>query len=124
MTVRFLCSVLLLLAVASMGSWAPKKATPRVTVNWTSFRGPDASGVAEGAAAPATWNVEDGKNVRWKVAIPGMGHSSPVIWGNRLFITSAVRSGGEGVLKPGLYGDIAPVEDTSEHRWQLYCLDK
>src|SRR5438270_10067895 len=91
--------------------------------NWPQFRGPSARGVGSGSP-PVEWNGESGKNVRWKTSIPGMGHSSPVIWGNRLWITSAIRAAGDSVLRPGLYGDIAPVQDDSEYRWQVYCLDK
>jgi outer membrane protein assembly factor BamB len=77
--------------------------------NWPQFRGPSASGVGAGAP-PTEWNVESGKNIRWKTAIPGLGHSSPVVWGDRIFLTSAVPASGESSLKVGLYGDIAPVK--------------
>jgi len=53
-----------------------------------------------------------------------MGHSSPVVFGNRLFITTAVSAEGPQVLKPGLYGDIAPVEESSVYSWKVYCLDR
>jgi outer membrane protein assembly factor BamB len=58
--------------------------------NWSSFRGPNASGVAEGAKPPITWNVEKVENVLWKTAIPGLSHASPVIWGNRIFVITAI----------------------------------
>ena len=77
--------------------------------NWPQFRGPSASGVGTGSP-PIEWNGESGKNIRWKTAIPGLGHSSPVIWGDRIFLTSAVPAEGEASLKVGLYGDIAPVK--------------
>jgi hypothetical protein len=53
-------------------------ATP---LNWPSFRGPDASGVADGQQPPLTWDLKTGRNVQWKTAIPGLGHSSPIILG-------------------------------------------
>ncbi len=59
---------------------------------------------------PVTWNVETGENVLFRVAVPGLGHASPVIWADRLFLTSSVPEGKEASLKVGLYGDIAPVE--------------
>jgi hypothetical protein len=53
-------------------------------VNWPSFRGPDASGVADGQMPPTNWDVEKGTNVLWKTPIPGLGHSCPVVWGDRV----------------------------------------
>lgn len=90
--------------------------------NWPQFRGPAASGVGTGAA-PLEWNVESGKNIRWKTMIPGLGHSSPVIWGDRIFLTSAVGAG-DAALKVGLYGDIKPVPDEGEQSFRVYCLDR
>lgn len=96
------------------------------SVNWPSFRGTRATGIAEGYATPTRWNAETGENVRWKTPIPGLAHSGPVIWGNRLFVTSAVavEPGGEGELKVGLYGGIASVEDDTAHVWTVSCVDK
>jgi outer membrane protein assembly factor BamB len=73
---------------------------------------------------PIEWNVESGKNILWKTAIPGLGHSSPVIWGDRIFITSAVPATGESSLKVGLYGDIAPVKGEPAQSFNVYCLDR
>src|SRR5215211_2592715 len=55
--------------------------TPRP---WPSFRGPNASGVADGQRPPTTWHVPRGTNVLWKTPIPGLGHSCPVIGGDRV----------------------------------------
>jgi outer membrane protein assembly factor BamB len=78
-----------------------------------------------GAGAPPTeWNVDSGKNIRWKTAIPGLGHSSPVVWGDRIFLTSAVPASGESSLKVGLYGDIAPVKGEPAQSFNVYCLDR
>jgi outer membrane protein assembly factor BamB len=60
--------------------------------NWPAWRGPLASGVAPTANPPLTWDA-DGTNVRWKAAIPGRGHSTPIVWGNRAFLTTAVPIG-------------------------------
>ncbi len=115
--------ILGLLAAALLASALPaaEPASPRV--HWPSFRGPRAAGVAEGAAAPVRWDLASGQNVLWKTAIPGLGHSSPVVWGNRVFVTTAV-SEGEAPLKVGLYGDIAPAEDDGAQSWQILSLDK
>ncbi|MCZ6835247.1 MAG: PQQ-binding-like beta-propeller repeat protein [Planctomycetota bacterium] len=92
--------------------------------DWPSFRGRDASGVALGHATVTTWNIETGENVLWKTPIPGLAHSSPVIWGDRLFVTTAVKQGEEPELKVGLYGSVGSVEDDSVHQMKVYCLDK
>lgn len=99
-------------------------AASRRETNWPSFRGPGAGGVAEGFATPTTWNVEQNKNIRWKAALPGLGHSSPVVWGDRVFVTTARSGKTNPELKTGLYGDIAPVQDDTVHQWKVYCLDK
>ena len=57
--------------------------------NWTGFRGPGATGHAAYANPPLNWSAEDGRNVLWNAKIPKHGMSSPVIWGNRLFLTGA-----------------------------------
>jgi outer membrane protein assembly factor BamB len=91
--------------------------------NWPQFRGLGASGVATGSP-PVAWDGESGKNVLWKAEISGLGHSSPIIWGDRIFITSAVPDAGESSLKVGLYGDIKPVEGEGPQKFNLYCLDR
>jgi len=91
--------------------------------NWPSFRGEAADGNGTGTP-PATWNVETGKNILFRVAVPGLGHSSPVIWGDRLFLTSSVPEGEEASLKVGLYGDIAPVVGEPPQRYVVLAYDK
>jgi outer membrane protein assembly factor BamB len=91
--------------------------------NWPQFRGPSAGGIGTGTP-PLQWNVDKGANVLWKTAIPGLGHSSPVVWGDRIFITSAVPANGEASLKVGLYGDIAPVKGEPAQSFNVYCLDR
>lgn len=95
-----------------------------VAQNWPSFRGPSASGVApDGQNLPLTWNAETGEGILFRVEIPGLAHSSPIIWGDRLFLTTAVSSAGEASFKPGLYGSGDASTDQSEHQWQILCLD-
>ena len=91
--------------------------------NWPSFRGPGASGLGTGDP-PMEWDLKTGTNVVWKTALPGLGHSSPVIWGERIFVTAAVPEEGEASLKVGLYGDITPLGDASSQSWKVYALDK
>ncbi len=94
----------------------------REPVNWPSFRGPGAAGVADGQFPPVTWSANT--NVRWKTPIPGLGHSCPVIWGEHLYVTTAVSGDPKATVKPGLYGDVESVNDPTVHTWQIYCLDR
>jgi len=92
--------------------------------SWPSFRGSEAAGVAEGQNLPDTWNVQSGSNILWRVPIPGLSHSSPIVWGNRLFVTTAVSSNPSASFRPGLYGDGDASEDRSRQRWMVIALDK
>lgn len=90
---------------------------------WPQFRGNQARGIADGQHPPISWNVEEKQNVAWSVEIPGLGHSCPVIWNDRLFVTTAI-SEKDTELKTGLYGDVASVKDDSEHEFVTYCINK
>jgi outer membrane protein assembly factor BamB len=57
--------------------------------NWPSFRGQDSKGIAGGTGYPTDWNAATGKNIGWKTEVPMKGKSSPVIWGDKIFITGA-----------------------------------
>ncbi|MGI9239724.1 MAG: PQQ-binding-like beta-propeller repeat protein [Verrucomicrobiales bacterium] len=90
---------------------------------WPSFRGPFAAGVADGQALPEEWDVESGEGLKFKVAIPGLAHSSPIVWGDRLFLTTAVSSREGATFKPGLYGAGDASADRSVHEWRVQCID-
>ncbi len=92
--------------------------------SWPSFRGPQASGVADKQNLPDQWNGKTGENILWHAKIPGLAHSSPIVWGKHVFITSAVSSDPKATFKPGLYGDGDASKDQSQHRWMIYALDK
>lgn len=92
--------------------------------DWLQFRGPAASGVADGLDAPRDWDVAKKKNVLWKTPIPGLGHACPIVTGDRVFIVTAISGKKDNSLRVGIYGDIASVDDHSKHTWRLYCLDK
>ena len=96
----------------------------KAAANWPSFRGPNASGVAEGQNLPDTWNAKTGENILWRTSIPGLAHSSPIVWGNRVYLTSAVSSDPKATFRPGLYGDGDASKDRSTHKWTIYALDK
>ena len=94
--------------------------------DWPSFRGPSATGLApDGQRLPLKWNAETGENVRYKVKVPGLAHSSPIIWGELIFLTTAVNTAGDSAFKPGLYGAGDAAEDRKEvHDFQILCLEK
>jgi outer membrane protein assembly factor BamB len=91
---------------------------------WPSFRGPEASGVSDKQDLPDTWNPATGENILWKTPIPGLAHSSPIVWGDTLFVTTAISSRTNATFKPGLYGDGDASDDRSTHRWMVYAIDK
>lgn len=101
------------------GETAPKT-PPRP---WPQFRGPQASGVGDGQGAPEAWDIAAGKGVRFKTPIPGIGLSSPIVWGDRIFLTTAVSGKGDTSIRTGLYGDPSSVDDLSEHSFRVYALD-
>jgi hypothetical protein len=83
--------------------------------NWPSFRGPQASGIADGQKPPTSWDVEKEVNLRWKTSIPGLGLACPIVWDDRIYVTTAVRTAGKSVLKVGLYGNVDSADDLTEH---------
>jgi outer membrane protein assembly factor BamB len=91
--------------------------------NWPSFRGPNASGVAEGTKPPTNWDVEKSQNVLWTTPIPGLSHASPIVWGNRIFVITAVSSD----AKTGFIAKdrgIGLATDEAKHTWMIYAIDQ
>lgn len=97
---------------------------PAATRHWPQFRGPGAAGIAEGANLPDVWHAENGEGILWRTRIPGLAHSSPVVWEDQVFVTTAVSSRPDASFKPGLYGEGTASEDRSVHRWQVLSLDR
>lgn len=91
--------------------------------NWPGFRGPNGSGIGDARPLPVAWDGEKGVNILWKTAIPGLGHSSPVIWGERIFVTAA-ESSAKALTYNAKNDDIEPANDASVHQWRVYSLDK
>jgi outer membrane protein assembly factor BamB len=121
MTLPSCCALLLTLALGA----SPSATLEGDEARWPSFRGPNASGLGTGDP-PVEFDAVTGKGVRWRTAIPGLAHSSPVVWGQRVFVTSAVRLDGEARLSslygsPG-YGAGESVEAEGPHAFRLYCL--
>ena len=91
------------------------------TTNWPQFRGPRSDGLGEGASLPDRWTTTE--NVVWKIDVPGWGWSSPVVWDDKVFLTSAVVDPPVPTPKVGGYpgGNVKPGD---VHRWVVYCIDR
>jgi outer membrane protein assembly factor BamB len=100
--------------------------TAAVDDNWPQWRGPDGSGVAKGTSYAEEWTLE--KNIAWKTPVEGRGHTSPVIWGDRLFITTSIRGEPSGHSAPDHLGyDMKPGyknpdSEESDHNYTLKVL--
>ncbi len=90
--------------------------------NWPSFRGPNAAGIADGYEIPVQWDGVRSVNVAWKTPLPGLGHSSPVIWGDRIFLTTAVSSDPDAIFVHGLDGRIDRRSDRAEQSFRVFSL--
>ena len=89
--------------------------------NWPQFRGPGAMGVAaDNPKLPETWSKTE--NVAWYTPVAGMGWSSPVVWGNRVFLTTAVTEGEIEKIKEGLYFGGERPKPSDVHEWRVVCL--
>ena len=91
---------------------------------WPQFRGPQAGAVADDPALPDTWSETE--NIVWKIDIPGLSWSSPVVWDDHIFITTAISAGEEPMPIPGLYdpGDEqGSLRSSAVHSWILYDVD-
>src|SRR4051812_30115773 len=97
---------------------------PRPGVDWPQFRGIRAAGIDDSHPAPVAWDVARQRGVRWKTAVPGLGHSSPVVWGDTLYVATSISGLKDAGIKVGAYGDIDPVKDDTPHQWRIYALDK
>ena len=113
---------ILLISLVSAASCQMESTHP--DQQWSGYRGYYATGFHDNANLPDTWSTEDDTNILWKIDIPGLALSSPVIWGDKLFITTAVSKEDTSGLRTFLSGDVNPVEDQSHHKWIVYCLDK
>ncbi len=117
LSISFLCTTIACIAVASEASQ-----------NWPRFRGPGATGVLEGYTLPKTWNAdpaaEEPEGVLWRAPIPGLGHSSPIVWGDRIFVCTAVPEGDAAALMLGSGGQPTAADDSRNHQWMILCFDK
>src|SRR5215471_14784510 len=97
--------------------------------NWPQWRGPDGSGISNEKNLPSEWGPT--KNIKWKTPIDGRSHSSPIVWGNRVFLTTAV----EGAVVPGAKAVKHTIEDKEflhpdsvgadhKHTFKVLCIDR
>jgi outer membrane protein assembly factor BamB len=103
---------------------------PGFAANWPQWRGPTGMGVSLEKNLPAEWSTT--KNIKWKTAIAGRGHSSPIVWGKRIFLTTAI----EGQVVPGAKAVKHVLDNNQEflhpdsigadrsHRFKVICLDR
>jgi outer membrane protein assembly factor BamB len=92
-----------------------------VEVQWPQFRGPDAGAIADDPALPDTWSEK--QNIAWKTAIPGLGWSSPIVWDDHIFLTSAISDGKEPPPAPGLYDEHDHVKASAPQHWMVYDIE-
>ncbi|MBL8795796.1 MAG: PQQ-binding-like beta-propeller repeat protein, partial [Planctomycetia bacterium] len=101
-------------------------ATVAQAENWTQFRGTKGDGVAPGGSLPTEWDGT--KNIQWTAKLPGYGWSSPVVWGDKVFVTTAVSdkqkkpSNGAGGFGKGGGFNKNPQPPDMVYQWQVHCL--
>ncbi len=97
---------------------------PTTVKPWHGFRGDNNAGVVDGQFPPTAWDATTGKNLAWKTAIPGLGLACPVVWGDKVFVTTAINEESpKPSLRIGQYGDVDSVKETARHTWKTYCLE-
>ena len=125
-TRRIALTLIVALTATGLGSFARSAAAG----NWPQWRGPDGSGVSNEKNLPTEWSPT--KNIKWKTAIEGRSHSSPIVWGNRVFLTTAI----EGAVVPGAKAVKHVIEGDKEflhpdsvgadhkHTFKVLCIDR
>lgn len=105
--------------LAIPGGWAVVEAAEST---WPQFRGPHAAGVSTNPDLPVSWSATE--NIEWRTDLPGRSWSSPIVWGDRIFLTTVVNLGDSEVPKKGLYlGGNRLEPPAAEHQWKVLCLD-
>lgn len=115
-SIRFCLLALSLFATTLTGRVAQAQS------NWPQFRGAESLGTTDDPRLPDRWSATE--NVRWKQDIPGSGWSCPVVWGNRVFVTTVVNQGETEKPRKGLYlGGERKEAPKSVHEWRVLCVD-
>jgi len=104
--------------------WLAACGAGAIAGDWPQFRGPSASGIGDGTKPPVRWDASKRTNIVWSTEIPGLSVSSPVVWGDRVFVATAISSDPKQTFRIGLFGDTDPVNDSSPHQWKVLALDK
>ncbi|MBK8314304.1 MAG: hypothetical protein IPL01_09895 [Acidobacteria bacterium] len=114
--------------IASLAAIPATRFDPKPEQNWPGFRGPGSQGIADGYTTQTTWDLapapDKPKNLLWRTEVPGMAHSSPIIWGDRIYLATAVKLSGKAPLRIGYYGDVKASPDNDEQKWMILCFDK
>src|SRR5215207_7702861 len=87
---------------------------------WPGWRGPRGDGTSQERGVALQWSASE--NVAWKVAIPGIGHSSPVVWGDRVFVTTCIEQPGKGKDRTGDRVLLCLERATGKERWRRTVL--
>ncbi len=96
--------------------------SPKDNANWPQFRGLDSTGVSNNAGLPDQWSATE--NIEWQVDVAGRGWGSPIVWGDKIFLSTVVNTGDTEPLKKGLYfGGDRPDIPKTVHQWKVLCLD-
>jgi len=98
-----------------------------LAADWPQFRGTDARGLAENQDLPASWNVASNENILWHAALGGLSHSSPIVWGERVYVTTATADEAADVQFGTGDSDVVgagSTEDLVTHEWRLSAFDK
>src|SRR5262249_15755048 len=94
--------------------------------NWHQWRGPLANGVAPHADPPINWDEKT--NIRWKVSIPGQGTSTPIVWGDQIFLLTAIDTGREAppeaLPKPDPRFETRTQPPKTYHQFVVLCVDR
>ncbi len=90
--------------------------------NWPGWRGAGGLGISGDKGFPATWDIS--KNVKWKVEVSGLGHSSPIVWGNRIFVTTAISSDPKEDYWEKGFPRSERKPDAAEISWKVLCYDR
>jgi outer membrane protein assembly factor BamB len=113
-------AVAVCLVAAGVALGAPAQPEPQ-TSDWLQWRGPHNTGMAIGAA-PLRWS--DNANVKWNVSVPGRGHSTPVVVGERLFLTTAVPTGRGSAAPDRRRGSGGGADAGLEHAFEVLAIDR
>ena len=121
--ISYLAAIAVLCGSVAIG--AEPTAKTAALDNWGQWRGPLATGEAPQGNPPLTWDEADGTNIRWKTEIPGRGLSTPVVWGDRVFLTTAIPFGEALPPKPSTApGNHDNLSVTHRHKFVALAMER